>query len=93
VKILALTFFFVGKDEATAAGYVRHKRDYKGPGPLTTAEEELKELNRLTVEDYSPQGSVSGIAFPFSREAQDKVRLFGMGHLDYVQLSLGMIYS
>lgn len=77
------------QDEATAAGYIRHKRDYKGPGPLTSAEEELRELNKLTVEDYSPQGSVSGIAFPLSRDAQDRLRLFGMGDLDYVQFSLG----
>ncbi|CAG0915645.1 unnamed protein product [Notodromas monacha] len=84
-------FFATRRDEATAAGYVRHKRDYKGPGPLTTAEEELRELNKLTIESTSPQGSISGIAFPMSKEAKDRLQSFGRGEIDYVQLSLDIL--
>ncbi|XP_049788723.1 twinfilin [Schistocerca nitens] len=79
-------------EDITLNGFMRHKQAAKEPAPLTTAEEELAELKRteVGVSVDSRHQTLSGVAFPITKEARQAI----CGMLDdtynYVQLRIDL---
>ncbi|XP_015592032.1 twinfilin isoform X1 [Cephus cinctus] len=81
-------------EDITLEGYRRHKRNDAAPAPLTTAEEELAELKKTTINtDYSVETrhqTLSGVAFPVTDEAEQAITDLGKGLHEYVQLKIDL---
>ncbi|XP_043492113.1 twinfilin isoform X2 [Polistes fuscatus] len=79
-------------EDITLEGYHKYKKNNAAPAPLTTAEEELAELKKTTVNtDYSVETrhqTLSGVAFPVTDEAKKAITEFGKGLHEYVQLKI-----
>jgi len=73
-------------------GYKKHLTSLNAPPPLTLAEEELQQIKESEVHADisidSKHQTMTGVAFPVSQEALDKLRELNEGALTYVQLSL-----
>ncbi|CAH1783027.1 unnamed protein product [Owenia fusiformis] len=75
-------------------GFKRHLLHQDAPAPLTAAEEELAEIKSLEVKaeisvDTKHQ-TMSGVHFPVSSDAQQRLLELKDGQLNYVQLSLDL---
>ncbi|XP_059610471.1 twinfilin [Phlebotomus argentipes] len=85
-------FHATAPEEATFAGYERHKREFSAPAPLTTREEELQELRRTEVKtdigNETRQQTLNGINFPVSQAALDAIRDAKRGAYTYLQFRL-----
>lgn len=74
---------------------MKHKEDMKAPAPLTTREEEMKELLKSEIASVSDVGintkqqTLAGVAFPISEEARKAIVDIGRNVTDYVQLKIG----
>ncbi|XP_043290050.1 twinfilin isoform X2 [Venturia canescens] len=81
-------------EDITMEGYRRHKKNDAAPVPLTTAEEELVELKKSTINtDYSVETrhqTLSGVAFPVTDEAKNAIVDFGKGIHEYIQLRIDL---
>lgn len=81
-------------EDVSLDGYHKHKKNDAAPAPLTTAEEELAELKKTTVNtDYNVETryqTLSGVAFPVTDEAKQAIQELGKGVHDYVQLKIEM---
>ncbi|KAK3101737.1 hypothetical protein FSP39_005974 [Pinctada imbricata] len=85
--------FGTAKDDVCLEGYKKHLTSQKAPAPLTFAEEELKiikenEVNTAGVQDKHQ--TVSGVSFPMTEEARQKVQELRDGLMTYVQLRLNL---
>jgi len=79
-------------EEVTLAGYKRHLEVEAAPGPLSRAEEEMKEIKesetRVEVSVDSKHNSISGLAFPFDQRALQALEDYNNKATDYVQLAI-----
>lgn len=75
------------------SGFRRHKRAAGAPAPLTSAEEELAEVRRtevnIGVSIDSRQQTLSGVAFPLTKNAWKAIKALAAQKYDYVQLRIG----
>lgn len=75
-------------------GFIRHKQAAVAPAPLTTAEEELAELKRtevnVGVSVDSRHQTLTGVAFPMSKEAEQAITAMAHKTFNYVQLRIGL---
>lgn len=80
--------------EITLKGFIRHKQAAVAPAPLTTAEEELAELKRtevnVGVSVDSRHQTLTGVAFPMSKEAEQAITAMAHKTFNYVQLRIGL---
>lgn len=84
--------FGTAKDDVSLKGYHKHLASEKAPPPLTFAEEELAEIKKketgVEISVDTRHQTISGVAFPMSKDAADNIKLLKAGKVEYVQLSL-----
>ncbi|XP_030072065.1 twinfilin-1 isoform X2 [Microcaecilia unicolor] len=80
------------KDDVSLSGYKKHLISQSSPAPLTSAEEELRQIKiKETQTDISvdtKHQTLQGISFPIDREAFQALEVLKMGKLNYVQLQI-----
>lgn len=80
-------------EDVTLEGLKRHQRNDAAPAPLTTAEEELAELKKSTVNTDGVETrhqTLSGVAFPVTDKAKQAITDIGQGIHEYVQLKINL---
>jgi len=81
-------------DESTLEGYRRHKQDFAAPAPLTTREEELKELRKTEVHTEintnTRHQTLGGINCPLSEQTVAAVQDLVRGKHDYLQFRIDL---
>lgn len=84
--------FGVEKDDVTLEGYQRHLLSLDAPPPLTNAEQELVEMNKsdakTEIHVNTRHTHMTGIHFPLTDEAFDKLEEFQRKEIIYVQLAI-----
>lgn len=79
-------------EEATLDGYKKHKRNVDAPAPLTSREEELKELRKLDINTEinadTRQQTLGGISCPLEDDAVAAIRGMATGQHDYLQFRI-----
>ncbi|XP_029471058.1 twinfilin-1 isoform X1 [Rhinatrema bivittatum] len=80
------------KDDVSLSGYKKYLISQSSPAPLTSAEEELRQIKIKEIQtDISvdtKHQTLQGIAFPIDREAFQALEDMKMRKLDYVQLQI-----
>ncbi|EDW97621.1 twinfilin [Drosophila yakuba] len=81
-------------DECTLEGYRRHKQDFAAPAPLTSREEELKELRKTEVHTEintnTRHQTLGGINCPLSEATVAAVQDLVRGKHDYLQFRIDL---
>ncbi|GAB0090577.1 Twinfilin [Sergentomyia squamirostris] len=79
-------------DEVHYEGYLKHKREFSAPAPLTTREEELQELRKTEVKTEisaeTRHKTLNGISFPVTQAVLDAIRDAKKGTYSYLQFRL-----
>jgi len=85
-------YYANNNEEVTLAGYKRHLEVEAAPGPLSRAEEEMKEIKesetRVEVNVDTKHNSISGLGFPFDQTALNALEGYSNKDSDYVQLAI-----
>ncbi|EDW24604.1 GL24238 [Drosophila persimilis] len=81
-------------EETTLEGYRKHKRDFAAPAPLTTREEELKELRKTEVHTEistnTRHQTLGGISCPLTDATVASVQDLVRGNYDYLQFRIDL---
>ena len=85
--------FGTTKEDISLSGYKKHLVAQHAPAPLTNAEEEIKyikknEINAVSVD--TKHQTLSGVAFPISDSALQKIEALRQREFNYLQLSLDL---
>ncbi|XP_061175889.1 twinfilin-1-like [Saccostrea echinata] len=83
--------FGTAKEDVNLRGYKKHLASHDAPAPLTFAEEEkklIKQNDVNTVSVHDKHQHMTGVSFPVSEEALQKLEELRDGKITYVQLSL-----
>uniref|UniRef100_A0A1L8E451 Twinfilin n=1 Tax=Nyssomyia neivai TaxID=330878 RepID=A0A1L8E451_9DIPT len=79
-------------EEVTYEGYLRHKKEFSAPAPLTMREEEIQELRKTEVKTEvsteTRHKTLNGINFPITQAAIDAIRDAKRGSYTYLQFKL-----
>nr|XP_033815337.1 twinfilin-1 isoform X4 [Geotrypetes seraphini] len=80
------------KDDVSLSGYKKHLISQSSPAPLTSAEEELRQIKineiQTDISVDTKHQTLQGIAFPIDREAFQALEDLKMRKLNYVQLQI-----
>ncbi|XP_076111731.1 twinfilin-1-like isoform X2 [Mytilus galloprovincialis] len=85
--------FGTEKADISLNGYKKHVVAQHAPAPLTEAEEEKQHIKRTEINTASvdtKMQTISGVAFPISQQALNKIEALGQGQFNYLQLSLDL---
>lgn len=81
-------------DETTYDGYLKNKKAFSSPAPLTTREEELQELKKTEINtDISTETrhqTLAGINFPLTIDTIDAIKDMLKGSYDYLQFQIDL---
>ncbi|KAL7648310.1 UNVERIFIED_CONTAM: hypothetical protein RMT77_000216 [Armadillidium vulgare] len=84
--------FGTTKEDVCFEGFKKHRISEAAPAPLTSREEEMKEIQKLEVgADISIDSrhqTLAGVAFPLTNKAVEALQLFARGKLQYIQLKI-----
>lgn len=84
-------YFATTREEVTLDGYRQHLVGLDADAPLTSQEEELKEVNKAHLTAVSAGANrLPGISFPISEDALDALMQLGRKELMYVQLGINI---
>nr|XP_033815335.1 twinfilin-1 isoform X2 [Geotrypetes seraphini] len=79
-------------DDVSLSGYKKHLISQSSPAPLTSAEEELRQIKineiQTDISVDTKHQTLQGIAFPIDREAFQALEDLKMRKLNYVQLQI-----
>jgi len=89
---VSMEYFATNKNEVTFSGYKEFLKSKNAPPPLTTAEEELEELNvsqkQSAVGASTKQPTSKGIYFPLTNEARNHVTSYRDDQVTHVELKV-----
>lgn len=81
-------------DETTYDGYLKHKKAFAAPAPLTTREEELEEMRKTEVKADisvdSKQKTLGSVLFPITEAASKAIRDMARGSYTYLQFRIDL---
>ncbi|XP_068168949.1 twinfilin-1a [Antennarius striatus] len=84
--------FATTKEELNLSGYKKHLSAQSAPLPLTSAEEELRQIKLnevqtdIGVDTKTP--TLQGVAFPLDKDARQALVLFNEKKINYIQLEI-----
>uniref|UniRef100_A0A8C5REI3 Twinfilin-1 n=1 Tax=Laticauda laticaudata TaxID=8630 RepID=A0A8C5REI3_LATLA len=86
--------FGTNKDDVSLNGYQKYLMTQSSPAPLTTAEEELRQIKISEVETEvsvdTKHQALQGVAFPVAQDALQALEKLKNKELNYVQLQIDM---
>lgn len=81
-------------DETTYDGYLKHKKAFAAPAPLTNREEELEEMRKSEVKTDisvdSKHQTMGGVVFPVTESASKGLGDMARGSYTYLQFKIDM---
>lgn len=81
-------------DEISYEGYLRHKRAFAAPVPLTSREEEMEEMRKLEVKADiaidTKQQTLSGVSFPITATCEQGLRDMARQTYTYLQFEINL---